>query len=107
MEDRVNMIEASRGWTRVGTAPMASTWNLPHLPTIETLCIVSDNQQSRMWTCLCSSPVWTLNFDQLNNEAMKNLIEVFGRIVRAQPTRGCRDTLAEKPSRADQQSSHR
>ena len=107
MEDRVNRIEASRGWSRVGTAPVASTWNLPHLPTIKTLCIVSDDQQSRMRTCLCSSSFLTWNFDQLNNEAMESLIEVFYIIVREQPTRGCRDDIVEKPLWADQQSSHR
>ena len=81
MEDRVNRIEASRGWSRVGTAPVASTWNLPHLPTIKTLCIVSDDQQSRMRTCLCPSPFLTWHFDRLDNEAMRNqVIEVFGRI---------------------------
>ena len=58
---------------------VASIWNLPHLPASLTLCIVSDNQQSRMRACVRSSPFLTWNLDQLNNDAMKNLIEVLVR----------------------------
>ena len=42
-EDVVNRIEASRGWSRIGTALVTSIQNLPHLPTSSTLRIVPDN----------------------------------------------------------------
>ena len=42
-EDVVNKIEASRSWSRVGTALVTSIRNLHHLSISSTLRIVPDN----------------------------------------------------------------